>query len=96
MTKNIVLKNKHNQCPDCKCYDREGKICSICKEAKPVEEFRLKKDGYMMSYCLPCELEWAKSYGATAREKQKAKRQAELDELERLRKLVKDHGLTEE
>ncbi len=96
MVKNIELRRKHHVCPDCTCYDREGKVCSLCKEAKSVDNFRLKKDGYLMSYCFPCELEWAKSYGATAREKQKAKRQAELDELERLRKLVKDRGLTEE
>ena len=37
------------------------KTCTKCKVNKPIEEFKLRKDGYRNSWCQPCKQENART-----------------------------------
>ena len=75
---------KHDVCPDCHCYDREGKQCSICGVNFPVTNFRVKVDGYLQSCCLGCESEYMK----TKQREYSVRRKEEKAELIKLRATV--------
>lgn len=62
---------KHNICPCCTCPN-DTKICSRCKQAKPLGEFRLKSDGFRMSMDYQCELAYQKEYQSAKRDFQAA------------------------
>lgn len=38
------------------------KVCRICKEEKPIKEFRINKHGVVDSYCAPCRSGYAKAW----------------------------------
>lgn len=77
---------KHNDCPDCQCHEKHGKLCSSCKISFPVSSFRIKTDGYLQSNCYSCEL----AYQKIAQKRLQAKHKAEKQELIELRKKVLD------
>lgn len=77
---------KHNDCPDCQCHEKLGKVCSSCNVSFPVSNYRVKTDGYLQSNCYACELEYQK----VAQKRLQAKRKAERQELIELRKKMLD------